>query len=338
MNTLRPKLTLLDEHPTPLQYLSGLSQELFRELYIKRDDVTPFGGGGGMLRKLEYLLFDAVNSQSDTVVTVGDIRSDHCRLTAAAAAKYGLRSIVISVGHYDGELSGNLLLSSLFGARTVVKKDDGRPEAVQLEETAKAVMEQKIAQGHRLYFIPMGGSDATGMLGYYDCAAELDKQAQEQYLQGATVYVPVTTLGTYVGLYCGLKAIGSSLKPVGIAVKPLDEDRLGDYFRQVKEAYGFDFDDSDMHIETAYIRKGYGEPDRHVRDAVRLMASHEGILLDPTSSGKAFAAVLDMIKEKKIKLGRQVIFLHDGSMAGLYEKAHCLKLEKELQDTIQIIP
>ena len=97
MNTLRPKLTLLDEHPTPLQYLSGLSQELFRELYIKRDDVTPFGGGGGMLRKLEYLLFDAVNSQSDTVVTVGDIRSDHCRLTAAAAAKYGLRRIVMSV-------------------------------------------------------------------------------------------------------------------------------------------------------------------------------------------------------------------------------------------------
>ena len=79
MNTLRPKLTLLDEHPTPLQYLSGLSQELFRELYIKRDDVTPFGGGGGMLRKLEYLLFDAVNSQSDTVVTVGDIRSDPLR-------------------------------------------------------------------------------------------------------------------------------------------------------------------------------------------------------------------------------------------------------------------
>lgn len=182
MNTLRPKLTLLDEQPTPLQYLSGLSQELFRELYIKRDDVTPFGGGGGMLRKLEYLLFDAVNSQSDTVVTVGDIRSDHCRLTAAAAAKYGLRSILISVGDYDGELSGNLLLSSLFGARTVIKKDDGRPEAVQLEETAKAVMEQEISQGHRLYFIPMGGSDATGMLGYYDCAAELDKQAQEQYL------------------------------------------------------------------------------------------------------------------------------------------------------------
>ena len=338
MNTLRPKLNLLDEHPTPLQYLSGLSQELFRELYIKRDDVTPFGGGGGMLRKLEYLLFDAVNSQSDTVLTVGDIRSDHCRLTAAAAAKYGLRSILISIGEYDGEQGGSMLLSGLFGARIVIKKDDGRPESIQLEETAKAVMEKEIAQGHRLYFIPMGGSDVTGMLGYYDCAAELDKQAREQYLQGATVYVPVTTLGTYVGLYCGLKAAGSSLKPVGIAVKPLDEGRLHDYFRQAKEAYGFAFDDSGMQIETAYIRKGYGEPDRHVRDAIRLMASHEGILLDPTSSGKAFAAILDMIKEKKIKLGRQVIFLHDGSMAGLYEKAHRLKLEKEQQDAVQFIP
>ena len=81
-----------------------------------------------MLRKLEYLLFDAVNSQSDTVVTVGDIRSDHCRLTAAAAAKYGLRSIVISVGHYDGELSGNLLLSSLFGAGPSSRRTTAAPK------------------------------------------------------------------------------------------------------------------------------------------------------------------------------------------------------------------
>lgn len=338
MNTLRPKLTLLDEHPTPLQYLPGLSQELFREIYIKRDDATPLGSGGGMVRKLEYLLFDAVNSQSDTIVTVGEIYSDHCQLTAAAAAKYGLRCIIVTVGGYDGELSGNLLLSSLFGARTVIKKDDGRPKDVQLEETAKAIMQAEIQKGHRLYFIPLGGSDAAGMLGYYDCAAELDKQAKAQYLQGAEVYAPIATMGTYVGLYCGLKAVQSSLKLTGIAVRPLDEARLHDYFRQVKDMYGFAFDDSDMHIETAYVRKGYGEPDRHVRNAVRLMAGHEGILLDPTESGKVFAAIVDMIKEKKIKLGRQVILMHTSSMAGLYEKPHRLKLEKELQDAVQLLP
>ena len=189
MNTLRPKLTLLDEHPTPLQYLSGLSQELFRELYIKCDDVTPFGGGGGMLRKLEYLLFDAVNSQSDTVVTVGDIRSDHCRLTAAAAAKYGLRSIVISVGHYDGELSGNLLLSSLFGART---RQEGRrpPRSGPAGRNGKGRHGTGNRPGPSPVLHPHGRQRRDGHAGYYDCAAELDKQAQEQYLQGATVYVP----------------------------------------------------------------------------------------------------------------------------------------------------
>lgn len=338
MNTLRPKLTLLTEYPTPLQYLSGLSQELFRELYIKRDDLTPLGSGGGMLRKMEYLLFDAVNSQSDMIVTVGTMNADYCQLIAAAAAKYGLRCILVTTGKYDGDMSGNLLLNSLFGAQTIIKEDDGRPTEVQLEETVKTVMHDEIKKGHRLYFIPMGGSDAAGMLGYYDCAAELNEQAEVHYLQGAEIYVPIVTMGTYIGLYCGLKAIHSPLKLTGIAVKPLDENRLHDYFQQVKDTYGFDFDDSDMHIETEYVRKGYDEPDHHVRDAIAMMASREGILLDPAASGKVFAAILDRIKEKKIKLGRQVILLHTGNMPGLYEKAHRLKFEKELQHTIQILP
>lgn len=338
MNTLKPKLTLLDAAPTPLQYLSGLSQELFRELYIKRDDLTPLGGGGNKLRKLEYLMFDAVNAQSTVIVTVGGIQTNHGRLTAAVAAKYGLKCIIAVVDDYDGEMSANLLLDGIFGAHVVVKKDDGRDKTVQLEETVKTIMEREIAKGERVYFIPMGGSDITGMLGYYDCAAELDAQAKAHQLEGATVYVAAGSLGTYMGLYCGLKAIHSSLKVTGIAIMPIDEDRLHSYFQEAKEAYGFDFDDSDMHIETGYIRKGYNEPDRHVREAILTMARHEGILLDPCYTGKMFAGVLDMIKEKKIKLGRQVILLHTGGMPGLYTKCHRTKLEKELQGQVELLP
>lgn len=338
MESLKPKLSLLEAQPTPLQYLSGLSQELFREIYIKRDDLTPFGGGGNKLRKLEYLMFEAVNAQASTIVTVGGIQTNHGRLTAAVAAKAGLKCIIVSVDDaYDGELSGNLLLDGLFGAKFVVKKDDGRDRDTQLTETVQAVMKEEIKKGECVYFIPMGGSDVTGLLGYYDCARELDTQARAHQLHGATVYVPVGSMGTYLGLYCGLKAMESPLKLTGIAIMPFDREKLHHYFQEAKEAYGFSFDDSDMHVEDGYIRKGYNEPDKEVRKAIRLMAGHEGILLDPCYTGKMFAGVLDMIKEKKIKLGRQVILLHTGGWPGLYAKAHRTKFEKELADTVTII-
>lgn len=337
MNTLRPKLTLLDGQPTPLHYASGLSQELFREIYIKRDDLTPLGGGGHSLRKLEYLLFGAVNAQSSVIVTVGAMCSDHARLTAAAAARYGLSCIIVTMDD-GGGLNGSALLAALTGARFVIKKDDGRPKDEQLEEAVKTVMTQEIERGERVYFIPAGGSDVTGMLGYYDGAAEIDSQARASHLEGATIFTAVSSLGTYVGLYCGLKAIGSSLSLTGIAVSPIDKMRLHDYFCRAKDEYGFAFDDSDMHIETGYVRKGFNEPDRRVRDAVRFMARHEGIILDPCCTGKVFAALLDMIKEKKIKLGRKIILLHTGGMPSLFEPLHRSKLEKELQDQLTYLP
>lgn len=168
---MKPKLSILDPNPTPLQYLSGLSQELFREIYIKRDDLTPFGGGGNKLRKLEYLMIEALNSQATTIVTVGGPQTNHGRLTAAVAAKFGLKCIIVAVGDTDGELSGNLLLDGIFGARVVLKHDDGRDQDVQLEETVKKVMAAELKKGEQVYFIPMGGSDTTGMLAIWTVPA-----------------------------------------------------------------------------------------------------------------------------------------------------------------------
>ena len=199
MKPIKPKLSLLDTAPTPLQYLSGLSQELFREIYIKRDDLTPFGGGGNKLRKLEYLMIEALNAQATTIVTVGAPQTNHGRLTAAIAAKFGLNCIIVTVGEPEAELSGNLFLDGIFGARVVLKRDDGRDKDVQLEEAAKKVIADEVKKGEQVYFIPMGGSDTTGLLGYMDCARELDAQAKEQQISGATVYVPVGSMGTYLG-------------------------------------------------------------------------------------------------------------------------------------------
>lgn len=337
MNTLQPKLSLLDPHPTPLQYLSSLSQETFREIYIKRDDLTPLGGGGHTLRKLEYLMYDALQHSSTTIVTVGSASSSHSRLTAAAAAKYGLRCVIVTLGGEDSPVSTSPLSPAFFGARIFIKKDDGRNHDVQLTETVHRIIQTLAQQGEQLYFIPMGGSDVLGMLGYYHCAAELDAQARENHIDTATVYAPVETMGTFMGLYCGLKAIDSRLKLTGIAAVPADTDRLHNYFQKAKETYGFSFDDEDMHIETTGASGEDDYADTHVCSALRLMAEQEGILLDPAGTGHVFAAILAMIREKRIKIGRPIILMHTGGIPCQYTKKQQQELEKELSGCVQII-
>jgi D-cysteine desulfhydrase family pyridoxal phosphate-dependent enzyme len=340
MSIVKGKVALLAHMPTPLHYLPGLSQDLFREFYIKRDDLTPFGGGGNKLRKLEYLMFEAQSHEASTVITTGGVQTNHGRLTAAVAAKYGLKCIIVCIGTKPEEMSANLLLDGIFGARVVIKKDDGRDKDIQTAEAIAAVKAFSEKKGETVYVIPMGGSNTTGLLGYVDCAQELDDQAKAMHIDHATVYTAVGSMGTYLGLYCGLKAIESNLKLCGIAILPFGEKedaRLHEYFREAKDEYGFDFDDSDFHIETGYVRGGYNEPDEAVRDAIYTMARTEGVLLDPCYTGKMFAGVLDMIKERKIKMGRQCILMHTGGFPGLYTTEHRRCFEGELDNLVTVI-
>lgn len=328
--------------PTPLEYLPGVSADLGVEFYIKRDDLTNVGVGGNKLRKLEYLLKDAQDKGATMLLTLGGAQTNHGRLTAAVAAKYGMKCAIVCVDDYPGELSANLLLDRLFGAEVILKHDDGRPENEQFAEVAAQVKARYEAQGETVYEIPVGGSNVGGILGYYECAMELTAQAREMGLEDATVYDAVGSIGTYMGLYCGLKNEGSPLGLVGIAISPFleaKEARIVEYFQQVKEAYGLHIDAKreDFHIEKDYTRGAYNNPCREVRDAIRYMAGREGIILDPCYTGKAFAGILDMLKEGKIEKGSKVIFLHTGGLPGIYTKHHRVELEKELLDGVTIL-
>lgn len=328
--------------PTPLEYLPGVSEDLGVQFYIKRDDLTNLGVGGNKLRKLEYLLKDAQEHGATMLLTLGGAQTNHGRLTAAVAAKYGMKCAIICVDDYPGELSANLLLDRLFGAEVILKHNDGRPEEVQFAETAAQVKARYEAQGETVYEIPVGGSNVEGILGYYECAMELTKQAHAMGLDDATVYDAVGSIGTYMGLYCGLKNEGSPLGLVGIAISPFleaKEARIMEYFREVKEAYGLHIDArrEDFHIEKGYTRGAYNNPCREVRDAMRYMAGREGIILDPCYTGKAFAGILDMLREGKIAKGSKLIFLHTGGLPGIYTKHHRVELEKELMDGVTIL-
>ena len=316
--------------PTPLEYLPALSRELGIEFYIKRDDLTGLGSGGNKLRKLEYFLYDAKTKGATALITVGGAQTNHGRLTAAVAAKYGMKCTIVAVDEYPGEVSANILLDRIMGADVLLHKDDGTPIADIVDKVAKNYEKA----GEKPYFIPMGGSNELGALGYYECARELLKQTEN-----SSVFVAVGSMGTYMGLFCGLH--GSSVKLTGILIGPFYDDAQSyalNYFNRCKSAWKLNFnaERSDFDIRTGFIRGGYNNPVKEVREGIYEMARKEAIIIDPCYTGKAYAAIRDMVASGDIKQGEKIIFIHTGGTPGINTPSHRREMEKELIDGITI--
>lgn len=326
--------------PTPLEYLPALSAELGVELYIKRDDLTSLAMGGNKMRKLEYLAAEAVDQGATMLLTVGGAQTNHGRQTAGVAAKLGMKCVIACIDRYPGEISANILLDRIMGAEVVFEAPTG--EKGQQEALVRRLIEKYEAAGEKVYYIPVGGSNAAGLPGYYECACELDAQARAMGIGGARVISAVGSIGTYMGLFCGLRNEGSDLRLTGIAISdfgPDKEVRLQEYFDEVRQHYGMTCtaERADFDIETGYVREGYNQPNADVRQAIYLMARKEGIILDPCYTGKAFAGLLDMIREGKIQKGEKIIFLHSGGQPGINTPHHRVEFERELLDGITVL-
>lgn len=329
--------------PTPLEYLENISADLGIKLYIKRDDMTGLGGGGNKLRKLEYLLYDAINSQCTALITSGGIQTNHGRLTAAVAAKFGLKCAIVCVdGNAPEVLAGNLLLDRLMGAEVVIKRDDGREMQEQLCEAIGFVKQQYELNGEKVYVIPTGGSTTLGALGYMECAEEIAHQVKAVGHESAEIICAVGSLGTYMGLFCGLKSIDYPANLIGISIMPWPENGLANvlhFFDEIKKEYGLPFSANmqEFHIETGYARGGYNNSSQEIRDAVKYMARREGIILDPCYTGKAFAGLLQMLKEGKIERDTPIVFLHTGGLPGLYAEHHVKEFSRELMSGVKVL-
>ncbi len=341
MNRKNLKIPFLKDLPTPIHHLERLSETLGVNFYIKRDDLTPYGGGGNKLRKLEYFLYDAQQKGATMLLTSGGIQTNHGRLTAAVAAKFGLKCAIVCVDHPPEIMTGNVLLDALMDAELVVKKDDGRAEDVQLEEAIAKVKAKYEAQGEVVYTIPVGGSNTVGVLGYVDCAEEIASQVKALGIEKATLMTSVGSMGTYLGLYAGLALAKSPLKLKGIAISPFTDvkrHKLQADFDEMKVLYDLPLEEKPyFDIETNYTRGGYNNLDSSVREAIYLMARQEAIFLDPCYTGKAFAGVVQMIEEGKIKKGETLIFLHTGGFPGLYTPHHRKAIEAECHSKIIIL-
>ena len=328
--------------PTPLHRLDNVSRDLGVDFWIKRDDLTHLGMGGNKLRKLEYLLHEAKQQGATALVTVGGLQTNHGRLTAAVAARYGMKCTICAVDEWPGEVSANVLLDRIMGAEVVVQAPNGKPEDEQLLDLVHMVTEQYESQGEKVYYLPLGGSTVTCLPGYYECAQETDRQAKEKGIGKARFVSAVGSIGTFLGLFIGFHDIGSQIDPTGIAISPFGEEkdrRIMRMFREAKEKMGLGWDAKleDFHIERGYTRGAYNNADETVRKAVYHMARLEAVLLDPCYTGKAYAGLLEMVKEGKIKQGETVIFLHSGGQPGLNTPHHRKAFEAELMDGVHVL-
>ena len=324
--------------PTPLTRLDRISEDLGIDLWLKRDDLTDFGTGGNKLRKLEYFIKDALDQGATMLLTVGGAQTNHGRLTAAVAAKFGLKSAIVAVDPYPGEISANLLLDGIMDCHVYLVKDEGDSP---LDTAVARVTAEWEAKGEKVYYIPMGGSNELGALGYYDCAVELAKQCQEMGLSDPHVISTVGSMGTYIGLATAIANENLPLRLTGIGILPYRDIRVSaaKYYERVKTAYSLtpELGPEDFDATSDYDYGAYNNPVEDVRDSIYYMGRMEGIILDPCYTGKTFNAIRKMVAEGRIPQGETVIMLHTGGIPGIYTKHHRIEMEKELMDHIHII-
>ena len=313
--------------PTPLHPLPRLSEELGTEIWIKRDDLGATGLGGNKLRKLEYLVGDALATGCDALVTFGAVQSNHARQTAAAAARFGLECHVIlarAVPRTDDLYltGGNLLLDELFGAR--VWTCDADP--ADLATTVHAVEAELSAAGATARWIATGGSEPVGALGYVAAAAELHSQFGEADLDPCALVFASASGGTHAGLVAGIRrsagAAGRRPPVVGVGVYASQEETRSTVRTLEAEVSALlDMErgaDSDIRVLGGHLGPGYGVPTDDMRGAVAMFARCEGLVLDPVYTGKAAAGLVAGCRSGEFGADGPVVFLHTGGSPGVF--------------------
>lgn len=305
--------------PTPLEYLPRFSDYIGRDIFIKRDDVTPMAMGGNKLRKLEFLAADALREGADTLITAGAIQSNHVRQTAAVAAKLGLNCVAllenpIGTRAENYLTNGNRLLLDLFNVQ-VEMCDALSDPAAQLEELATRVE----AQGFRPYVIPVGGSNALGAMGYVESALEIAQQC-EGAVTISSVVVASGSAGTHAGLAVGLEQLMPEVELIGVTVSRSVADQKPKVVTLQQEvAQRLELQaKADVVLWDDYFAPGYGTPNEAGMEAVKLLARLEGILLDPVYTGKAMAGLIDGIARKRFKDEGPILFIHTGGAPALF--------------------
>ncbi len=299
--------------PTPLHPLPRFSAWLGGvEIWIKRDDLTPLALGGNKLRKLAFLLAEALAQDATDLVTTGAAQSNHCRQTAAAAARAGLGCHLVLRGRPDARPGGNILLDRLLGAELHWA---GGPDT---GPALARVVEDLRAAGRRPYAIPLGGSTPVGAAGYADAWLEMSGQARALGIEFDAVVFATSSGGTQAGLAVGAGAAAWPGAIHGISVDHKIPD-LAAVTERLTQATADLLALPTPHpviVHDDYIGAGYGIVDDADRKAIIALARSEGILVDPVYTGRALAGLIDLVRGGV--LAGRVLFWHTGGAPALF--------------------
>ena len=309
--------------PTPIEELPRLSKELGGpKILVKRDDQTGLAFGGNKTRKLEFLVAEALEQGAGMLISGGALQSNHCRQTAAAAARFGLDCTLVLNGEMRERPSANLLLDQLFGAQILTIQDRAYRDQI-LQET----YDQAVAAGKRPYLVTYGGSSPTGALGYAFAMQEF----MDQHVNVDWIVFGTSSGGTHAGLVLGQRVFGYTGKVLGISIDEPEawlKTRVSELASDASELLGerIDFTRHDVLANEEYCQAGYGVLTDAEREAVKLFARMEGLLLDPVYTGRAAAGLIDLIRKGFFKKDEAVLFWHTGGAPALFAEKYANKI------------
>lgn len=305
--------------PTPIERLPRLSEVLGGpQILVKRDDQTGLAFGGNKTRKLEFLIAEALEQGAKALISGGALQSNHCRQTAAAAARFGLECILVLNGEMPEHSSANLLLDQLFDAEIVTIADRNLRD-----QTLQNTFQKAVRDGKEPYPVPYGGSSPTGALGYAFAVEEF----MMQNTAADWIVFATSSGGTHAGLILGQRVFGYTGQVLGISIDE-SEDWLKTHVSKLasdaseKMGERIEFKHQDVLANDRYCQAGYGVLTEAEREAVLLFAKYEGLLLDPVYTGRAAAGMIDLIRQGFFKKDETILFWHTGGQPALFAEQY----------------
>lgn len=318
-----PERISLANLPTRIEKLERITSQLGGpEIYLKRDDQTGTEVSGNKIRKLEFSIKEALDQGCDTLITCGGPQSNHCRATAAAAARLGLGCILL-LREDDATAQGNLMMDRLLGAE--VRMVSAADFESRREVLMAGLADDLAARGHKGYLIPLGASNGIGSFGYFSCMHEIAEQEKHLGFRFDRIVLAVGSGGTFAGLYYANRLLNRPTVVTGINI-------CGDaaYFQNkvhgmLKESFAYtgepiDCRPSDFTIIDGYVGRGYALNQPDELRFIAELAALEGVILDPVYTGKAFRGMVQEIRKGRWDRDERILFIHTGGLYGMFPK------------------
>ena len=333
MNINKPAKLSLANLPTRIEQMPVISKQLGVSIFLKRDDQTGSEYCGNKIRKIEYAVAEALRQGCDTLITCGGIQSNHCRATAAVAAKLGLKSILLLRIDEEPPICGNYLLDLLFGAEVrFCNREEYRNSRNQMMQR---FCDELVAIGQKGYVIPEGASGGIGCFGYFDCMEEIVRQESEIGIKFDTIVVAEGSGGTHAGLHLANKLLGLNKRVVSFCVC---DDK--DYFVKVVlnictscmdyMGVSFPLDLNDIEVIDQYVGRGYAVSTPEELAFIAQTARENGVIFDPVYTGKAFLGLYRETERGTFINSKNILFIHTGGIFGLFPKDNEFFSEKYL--------